>query len=217
MAPVREISSLVDSEGRLPSSLHSFVRRVSSGSVKMTHIEAELRAQIAKIRNAGIEPTHFDTHKHTHVHPKVMEALGRVAEETGIYRVRKPIENLRKTWATGSARAAKQLVAASVVRAISPRFDSLARKYKLRTPDHFLGLGLTGRLGPEALLRLIGTLTRGDTEIMLHPGVCDADLVGTGSRLQNQRELEMQALLDPNVKRAIAARGIALITYRDLA
>ena len=45
-----------------------------------------------------------------------------------------------------------------------------------------------GRLGPAALLHLIETLPDGRTEIMLHPGICDAELVRTGSRLQKERQ-----------------------------
>lgn len=99
---------------------------------------------------------------------------------------------------------------------MSVSFRSLSKKYGLRSPDHFLGLASTGQLGPAALRRLIEALPDGQTEIMLHPGICDADLAATGSRLQRERELELAALLDPDVKRAVAAAGIRLITYKEL-
>lgn len=159
-------------------------------------------------------PTHFDTHKHTHILPRVLRAVGVVAGEFGIDRIRKPFERLRHSW-SGSPKA-KQLFAASAVRAMSANFRSLSKKYGLRSPDHFLGLASTGCLGPSALRRLIDTLPDGQTEIMLHPGTCDADLAATGSRLQEERELELKALLDTNVKRAVAAAGIRLITYKEL-
>src|SRR5271167_1918414 len=98
ISPGKEIRSLVDEEGRLPEALSAFVARVSTGRVQMEEIGREMRAQIEKIRAAGIEPTHLDTHKHTHAHPIVMEALGRAAQATGITRVRKPIENLGDSW-----------------------------------------------------------------------------------------------------------------------
>ena len=84
VAPKEEISSLADAQGRLPLSLGALVARVSVGSVRTKEIERELRAQLEKIRRAGIELTHVDTHKHTHVHPRVMGAVGRVAREFGI-------------------------------------------------------------------------------------------------------------------------------------
>lgn len=219
VAPREEVSSLVDEQGRLPESLPVFVARVSSGMIRTKEIEREMHAQIEKIRSAGIEPSHLDTHKHTHAHPRVMVALGRVAHEVGITRVRNPAEDIRASWETSrgdGAGISKQLVAAAAVRAVSPRFAAIGRKYGLHWPDHFLGLAITGQLGRENLRRIIAGLGEGQTEIMLHPGVCDAELASTGSRLLRQRETELEGLLDPDVRSAIEERGVRLITYREL-
>jgi chitin disaccharide deacetylase len=214
ITPAGEISTLVDEYGRFPASLPVFAAKVSLGQIRATEIERELRAQIEKIRGAGIEPSHVDTHKHTHAHPLVMEALGRVARDCGIRRVRKPVESLRDSWA--GAGLSKQVAAAVAVRIVARRFTEISAVYGLRSPDYFLGLAMTGRLGPAALRRMIETLPEGTIEIMLHPGVCDADLAGTGSRLQQQREMELECLLDADVKRTVEEEGIELISYCGL-
>jgi hopanoid biosynthesis associated protein HpnK len=213
------IPSLAEPDGRLPRTIGSLVRRLSLGLVRTRDIETELRAQIEKIQRAGIVPTHLDTHKHSHVHPRVMSALGRVAREYGITKVRNPLENLRDSWRTSRsehAGALKSLLLAATVRLVGSRFEAASRRYGLRFPDHFLGLALTGRLGATALCHLIDTLPDERTEIMIHPGICDADLAGTGSRLQEQRQLELDGLVAPEVKRAVDKRGVRLISYRDL-
>ncbi|MGH9747024.1 MAG: carbohydrate deacetylase [Candidatus Acidiferrales bacterium] len=219
VAPLNEVPTIADRTGRMPASLGSFVTRLSAGGIRVTEIARELRAQVQKIRDAGIEPTHLDTHKHTHAHPAVMEALGRVAREFGITGVRKPMENLRDSWESSRADGpgiSRELLAATAARAAGPLFHSVARKYSLRSPDYFLGLAMTGQLGPQALQNMIGIVQHGTTEIMIHPGICDADLQQLGSRLQKQREAELAALLDPAVKSAIEERGIRLITYAEL-
>lgn len=213
MAP-REIPSLADKQGRLPGSLVSLVAKVSLGQIHKCDIEREVQAQIDKIRAAGIEPSHFDTHKHTHAHPMLMDAIARVAEACGIKRVRKPVERLSDSWRGGGL--SKQFAAAAAVRMVAGRFGAISRKYGLRAPDHFLGLGMTGRLGPSALRRMIEMLPEGTTEIMLHPGIWDDDLARTGSRLQRQRQLELDGLLDPDVKRTVEKEGIQLIGYCGL-
>lgn len=213
------VASLVGAGGNLPDSLPLFVAKISSGIIRIEEIEREFRAQIGRVRAAGIEPTHLDTHKHTHAHPRVMEALGKVAKECGIARVRKPIENLRDSWETsqaGGQGVSMQILAAGAVRAIAPQFTAISRRYGLLSPDHFLGLAMTGQLGPTVLRGVIGTVVDGTTEIMLHPGICDADLARSGSRLQKQREDELQGLLDPGVRSAVTERGIRLISYREL-
>lgn len=219
VAPRESVASLADADGNLPDSLPLFVARISSGMIRGEEIERELRAQIYKIRAAGIAPTHLDTHKHTHAHPRVMEALGKVARECGITRVRKPVENLRDSWETslaGGKGISTQILAAGAVRAVASRFQAASRKYGLVSPDQFLGLATTGRLGPAVLRGIIATVADGSTEIMLHPGICDADLERSGSRLLKHREDELQGLLDPGVRSAITERGIRLISYREL-
>jgi hopanoid biosynthesis associated protein HpnK len=219
VAPVEKISSLASKDGRLPESLGSFVTRLSSGMIRSNEIDTELRAQILKIRAAGIEPTHVDTHKHTHAHPAVMAAIGRVASELGVRKVRKPMENLQDSWESSRGEnyaILKDLLAAAAARAVAPLFHSASRKYGLQSPDHFLGLAMTGRLGPQALRRMISLVQEGTTEIMLHPGVCDSELEKIDTRLFHQRNAEMDALIEPGVRSAIEERGIRLITYGEL-
>jgi hopanoid biosynthesis associated protein HpnK len=219
VAPKEEIPSLADDEGRLPESLPALVGRVTVGIVRGEDMETELRAQLEKIRRAGIELTHVDTHKHTHVHPRVMGAVGRVAREFGITRVRNPIEHLRDSWRTARSEGtglAANMAASCAVRSVGSWFQSIARKYGLRSPDHFLGLAITGRVSAAALCRLIDTLPEGRTEIMTHPGLCDAELMRTDTRLNQQRETELDGLLSEEAKRLAQTNGVRLISYRDL-
>lgn len=219
VAPPAEVPSLVDSEGQLPRSLPNFVSRVTSGTIRREHMEKELRAQIERVQAAGISPTHVDSHKHTHAHPRVMEAVACVAQSCGILRIRKPLEGLRDSWnSTRDQRgvAMPQLAAAAAAQIASRSFDVICRRHGLRSPDRFLGLARTGSISVAALRSLIDTLADGTTEIMLHPGICDADLAQTGSRLQMQRQTELEALIAPQIKEIVTERGIRLITYREV-
>lgn len=218
IAPRDEIPSLVDDDGYLPRTLGQFVARLSSGRIRSEEIERELRAQIGKIRNAGIEPTHCDTHKHTHVHPAVMNVLGRLGRELKIPLVRNPVERLRDSWVSscGMPGLPKRMASAAAVGNAAFWFQSISRKYGLRSPDRFLGLAATGELGPASLCSVLDLVREGSTEIMVHPGICDADLRKTGSRLQAARQKELDGLLAPEVRRAIDEHGIRLITYREL-
>jgi hopanoid biosynthesis associated protein HpnK len=219
VAAPEEVPSLLDSEGNLPDSLALFVARVTAGMIKTDDIERELTAQIQKIRNAGIVPSHVDSHKHTHAHPWVMEVVGKVAQRFGITKIRRPVENLRDSWDTSRGEVPSvsgQIVAAGAVRVVASRFGAIAEKYQLTCPDHFLGLAMTGQLGPAALGRMAESVEEGTTEIMLHPGICDADLAASGSRLQHQRQDELDGLLDGGVRAAFLQRGIHFISYREL-
>ena len=219
VAPPEKISSLVDAEGRLPRTLSNLVTRLSLGLIRQTHIERELAAQVEKVRAAGIEPTHFDSHKHSHAHPRVMEAVGKLARESGVGRLRNPTERIHDFWVTARGVTdsfPSKLLMCAAARSVAPLFRAVCRKYSLRAPERFVGVGLTGYTTSAKLRQMFDMLTEGTAEIMLHPGYRDADLERTGSRLQQARQNEMEALLDPELKRAVAERGIRLISFREL-
>jgi predicted glycoside hydrolase/deacetylase ChbG (UPF0249 family) len=51
---------------------------------------------------------------------------------------------------------------------------------------------------------------------MCHPGICDAELEKSSTRLKQQRQIELNALVDADVRGAIRESGVRLMPYRDL-
>ena len=45
---------------------------------RQIRVYEELAAQVRRIMDAGIRPTHLDTHKHTHLAPPVLDAVARI-------------------------------------------------------------------------------------------------------------------------------------------
>ncbi|MGH9704325.1 MAG: ChbG/HpnK family deacetylase, partial [Candidatus Acidiferrales bacterium] len=175
VASRERVPSLAGRDGQLPVSLMSLVAQLAGGRILMQEIEIEFRAQIEWLRSAGIDPTHLDTHKHTHSIPQVMDAMMRVASETGIRRVRKPYEDAKHGAAAARRNGRgkwKQRTLAAAARRTAPRFGRLARETGVRTPDYFYGIHQTGSLGSEALLEILETLPEGTSELMSHPGLC---------------------------------------------
>lgn len=219
VAAASAIPSLANAEGRLPATVGALTRKLLARAVSGEDIARELRAQIDKVVRAGIRPTHFDSHKHTHAHPQVMAQVARVAEEFGIRRVRKPFEDPRVLlWSGlgGGWSSLKRRTTALVAQTAAPRFRQLAGAHGIRTPDRLWGVAATGRLDGESVLYLIGALPEGVNELMCHPGEYDEDLELSRTRLKKERQRELDALTDPAVRRAIVERGIELIDYRGL-
>jgi chitin disaccharide deacetylase len=219
VAPPEEIPSLAKRNGDLPATLFELVCRLWSGLVQEAEIEHEFRAQIERVIAAGITPSHLDTHKHTHAHPSVMNALFRVASDFKILRVRMPFENAsaRSAPAPSSGNSSiTQRILASAVGMSAPAFRRGLKEYNLRAPQHFFGAVLTGHLKSAALKHLIETLPEGTSEIMCHPGVCDAELEQSSTRLKKQREVELDALTDPAILQVIEEQKVNLVPYREL-
>ena len=174
----------------------------------------ELTAQVRRIVDAGIAPTHIDTHKHTHLAPPVLDAVARIAETFGIAWVRRPFD-IPLTAARGSAPLLKQATSNSFA-LLRRRFHRKLAEHNCRTTDHFAGFQLTGRFRTAELVQLIRELPEGSTEFMCHPGRCGAELQNARTRLKLSREEELVALTAPETREALSECRIYLSNYRDL-
>ena len=76
-------------EPPFPRTVARLMQAIALGRVR---IDEELRAQVRRILDAGLEPTHLDTHKHTHLFPPVLNAVARISEEFTIPWVRRPFD-----------------------------------------------------------------------------------------------------------------------------
>ena len=63
------IPTLVDREGRLNRSAGALGVRAVLGRISVDQVKIEFASQVRKVLDAGLTPTHLDTHKHIHVLP----------------------------------------------------------------------------------------------------------------------------------------------------
>jgi predicted glycoside hydrolase/deacetylase ChbG (UPF0249 family) len=181
-------------------------------ALRRIDIYAELNAQVRRILDAGLAPTHLDTHKHTHLLPPVLDAVARLSEEFGIRWVRRPFDFPFQTggigWKTNAANRAFGLVRG--------RFEKVLRARGCRFTDHFAGFRMTGKFDAASLAALIHALPEGSTEFMCHPGCCGEELRAASTRLKESREAELRALTAPEVRDAMAEAGVKLKSFGEL-
>ena len=175
----------------LPASVRQLTAAVAARRIRILD---ELRAQLSRLLEAGLAPSHLDTHKHTLLLPPVAFAVARLSQEFGIRWIRRPLE----------------------VPALGAWLRLALRRRGCLFTDHFLGLGLTGRLDSASLVRLLRSLPTGVTELMCHPGFLGAELRTAPTRLKESREQEFQALISPEVRRTVEECSIHLVNYRSL-
>jgi predicted glycoside hydrolase/deacetylase ChbG (UPF0249 family) len=185
---------------------------ISAVALKRIRIYDELASQVRRICDAGLRPTHLDTHKHTHLLPQVLDAVARISEEFKIPWVRRPFDfPLTSEGVSAAKRATSKAMGA--MRGHSARV--LAR-HGCRSTDHFAGFQITGRFDAASLVKLIRALPEGSTEFMCHPGLLSDELRVARTRLKESREKELRALTSSEVRAAIQECGIELTSYRDL-
>jgi predicted glycoside hydrolase/deacetylase ChbG (UPF0249 family) len=172
----------------------------------------ELRAQMTRLADAGLRPTHLDTHKHTHLAPPVLDAVMRLAAEFGVRWVRRPFDFPLR----GLPVPASQRMVSRALGLLRGRFDRALTRHGCRSTGHFAGFQITGRFGAAELVKLIGELPEGSTELMCHPGRCGEPLRQARTRLKESRERELEALLSGEAREALQRHGVDLVNYAGL-
>lgn len=174
----------------------------------------ELRAQVERIAGTGLQPTHLDTHKHTHLAPRVLDAVARLGDEFAIRWIRRPFD-FPLTAAQGAVPKLKRLTSGAMG-LMRRRFRRVLERYHCRATDYFAGFQITGRFRTAELVALLGAMPEGCTEFMCHPGRCGEALRGARTRLKESREAELEALIAPEAREAVKSAGIELVNYRQL-
>jgi hopanoid biosynthesis associated protein HpnK len=215
----RGLKSLTGGTTRFSSSLKNFALAALRKQLSQEEIQQEAEAQICKIQSAGIDLTHVDTHKHTHIFPHVLGPVLRAAKACGIRAIRNPFEPFR-AWpgklVAGKPALWTRAVEVAFLQRFSANFQRTVQQENIATTDGAVGVIATGNLDQTILLKTIERLPKGTWELVCHPGYVDADLQSAGTRLLGSRQIELEALTSATVQDAMRKREIELISYKEL-
>lgn len=213
VAPPDAVPSLREGERSLRNSLPRFVLDLQRGKIPEKQIENEAIAQIRRLQEAGLTVTHVDSHKHTHLFPRVARPLMRAAIQCGVPAIRNPFEQAWSASLTRGPFLRKLEVAA--LRNFSSTFQKLLRASGLKTTDGSIGVSATGTLDEANLSRLLDGMPEGTWELVCHPGYNDQDLNHVRTRLRSTREVERNALLEL-IPKSVREGRFQLISFGDL-
>jgi chitin disaccharide deacetylase len=179
------------SSGQLPSltadsrfrdGIKMFAARAIAGRVHPDQVAAEAAAQIRKIQSSGIAVTHVDTHKHTHLFPKILRPLLRAAAACGVRAVRNPFGPrlpLRSSQLLARPKLWTRYAEVGVLRHFAGKFREAVDREGFFTPDGTLGIEVTGALDE--------TLFRGSSSAI--PGIttpiCNPPTLACGPRVKS--------------------------------
>jgi chitin disaccharide deacetylase len=217
-SPPQNIPTLLGPDGRsFRPSLLDFIQALLRGKISQDDIEREALAQIQKLQSAGINITHLDTHKHTHLFPAVTRPLLQVAERCSIGAIRQPFE---QSWSLGLGHGGmiRRLQVHAVSR-LQRGFENLSqiRNAHVLTTDGTIGISATGNLYNKTLREILHALpTEGTFELCCHPGYNDSDLDQITTRLRTHRDVERTSLLAEIPAMALQRNAPQLIHYGEL-
>jgi predicted glycoside hydrolase/deacetylase ChbG (UPF0249 family) len=218
-----DIPSLLGADGKtFRPSLLDFLQALLRGTVSALEIVRESQAQIQLLQRSGIDVTHVDTHKHTHIFPAVAEPLLYAAHRCGVSAVRNPFEPGHTTAPFTTAPLLRRLL----IRAVSllePRFRRIPqlKRAELQTTHGTLGISATGSLDTPSLRAILHSMLPASEdgrlyELCCHPGYNDSALDAIPTRLRASRDLERRALLREVPEILTIANAPQLIHYGNL-
>jgi predicted glycoside hydrolase/deacetylase ChbG (UPF0249 family) len=221
LLPAEKLSGFVGADGLMPSEPDELLWKLAVHKTLPDAIRKELFAQAERVFDAGITPTHFDSHKHVHIIPWVLDILIQIAERFSVKWIREPFESpgvwrflsdLEKGRRAGFI---KQFARAGATIAVRPLFRRRIREAGMSTPAGFYGIASTGLINEKIIERICRMLKPGINELMTHPGVVDTDLIRRDSRLLDSRAREKDLLLSMKVKKLFREREIMLSHFGE--
>ncbi|MGB6131734.1 MAG: ChbG/HpnK family deacetylase [Acidobacteriaceae bacterium] len=213
--PPQQIPSLCPDGHSFRDKLSRFASDLYSGRIRDAEVEAEAAAQVRRLQSAGLRVSHIDTHKHTHLFPRILRPLLRAARACQVPAIRNPFEPRWARRATPGSSPMRSL-AVTALGLHRPAFNRLVQVAGLATTEGTIGVLATGAVDVPATLRALLTAIPQDEpnavwELVVHPGYPDEHLDRVRTRLRESRAQEHAALLA-----TIPASGIPLAHWRDL-
>jgi hopanoid biosynthesis associated protein HpnK len=212
VASPRDIPTLAQGDGRFPKNYAALLPGLLLGRISLKDVEREFRAQIEKCINAGLTPTHLDSHQHVHALPPLFRMVQRLAREYGIYGMRLPRDSPRWRGKFPCDGFAQKYALSLLARADTFAFSDQS----IKKCQGAAGIFDSGVLSEERLLAIVDRIPEGTTELVCHPGAGDAESRALYGHWHYNWETELAALTSMAVKSRLQARQIGLVSYSAL-
>lgn len=215
-----DVPTLVGKDGTfLPKSFQ--FARLRDGAASPHDVERELGAQVRRMLELGLSPTHVDGHHGVQYLPAVERVLTRSAE-----RLRLPATRSRLGYPVPGphARAGDRLrCLVAHVRDLAEIAEDWLRSRRVRRAGLRVSDGQLGRMrlypNPQArkpaLLARLESVSGGSYELILHPGPPGDDPGVPGSQARRRVE-DARLAMDAGLRSLIDRLGVELISYRQL-
>jgi len=210
VAATHELGGLVGRDGRLPASYTDFARGYLSRKFTLREARREMEAQITRVLDAGVQPTHLDSHQHVHLLPGLLDLTLDLAEANQIGVVRAAYDRAIFSRALASRRGLQL----GVLIFLSALAKGKIRRRGLHCAGFFHGLAASGHLDTQALCGILSRLGHGVHEIMCHPGF-EMPVLRHRYAWGYRWKTEAEALGSAAAKKLVERRGISLRSFAE--
>ena len=205
-----QVQCLVNSQGEFRHSPRMLAFLVTFSNKIRKAIKIEMSAQIQKLFNSDLNPTHLDSHKHIHWFGAVYPIVCSLARKFDIHAVRncwEPAAHSNVPWPLSTTEGKRQAKRLRKMAILNRLYDSEL----LRTQATY-GLTHIGRIDTNFFKAVSLYTPDGTAELMTHPANED-DLADSGRLFKMNRKAEFEALCDDRTKKYLYDSDIELINY----
>jgi hopanoid biosynthesis associated protein HpnK len=218
-APRTEIPHLVRADGAfrdapIPTAL-GYAWRSLRGAGR-AELRREIAAQLDAFVATGLRLAHVDGHLNIHLHPMIVPILLELAPRYGIRAMRLSREDLVPALRHDRRHLARKAFEGAVFRALAAWAAPRLCAAGIVVADRVYGMHQTGHVDESYLLAVLTDLPAGTTELYCHPATAQSACMAPYQTGYDHTG-EIAALTSPRVRAELAARGVALATYPDLA
>ncbi|MGK7874290.1 MAG: hopanoid biosynthesis-associated protein HpnK [Xenococcaceae cyanobacterium] len=209
-----QIPHLVDAKGYFPLDPVKTGLRYQFNSAARRELRLEIRAQLEKFRQTGLQLSHVDGHLHYHSNPVVLRTIVELASEFNIQAIRLPSEELSFTLSIDRSNLLRKLIWSFIFTRLRNYGDRLLKSKGIGFAERVYGLLQTGHITETYLLGLIPQIRADLVEIYAHPAIAISEEPTNGPPGAGQVELE--ALLSSRVREVLVESGFELTNYNAL-
>jgi predicted glycoside hydrolase/deacetylase ChbG (UPF0249 family) len=196
VVPKTEVPSLVNDKGFFPDNSGDVAR-----NAKPAEVEKELRAQVERAKQFGIDPTHFDTH------------MGSVLTSVEITKVYVKLGHDYKVPVLMSGPVLKAFLGAEL-KDVGAENDVLADNVVMAQPDDYKG-------GMKAFYtRSLKALQPGLTVLLLHAAHNDAEMkavtINHPDYGADWRQADFEFFTSDDCKKLLQENNIRVITWKEI-
>ncbi len=205
-----KLPTLVDEKG----SFYEFsvlIKKAINGELSSKEIEAEFNAQISRLVDVGIKPSHVDSHESFMKYPYFIQSIRTIARKHNIRGVR--------TYSRSIFEYKRLLNPKRIIISLMLYYQKFIwREAGFHVTDKINSinkLNLDYNAAIKKLRDIFRNLPDGVLEVVVHPGYCSEDIALLGGYVK-EREVELKALLSEEFKEIIHNSAAELISYNDI-
>jgi len=220
--PPKKVTTLVNCSGEFLSDTE-LIPKIKQFKTNPYEIEAEFSAQVDKMLEMGIRPSHLNSHHHVHIYPISAWPFKRVAERFKIKKARFSRYYLIYGLNTNSLKTRLKYYKKHVSITLKNIYKLIIKRIfwnRMIFPDYGVSVGLLWLPSnsfdfQEKWVRLLHFTPNGTFEASCHPGYESTNSIDTDPYFKRRKQ-ELDALTSLAVKETIAKSNITLISFREL-